>query len=163
MLLVMLTCLTVYDQELGIKLPLHRKKLQLALQAIGSEEEDNKGKLDYNWVTSEYQLTAQDISQLLKLILFPIAALFTKLDLAVKLSPILCHFILTSSYSQDGWMTLVCLSIRPSLMRGGWMVVCYTTWQWWVFARKMLFLHKPHRSVDVIVTARQPYLFIWLK
>lgn len=40
-------------QELGIKHPLHRKKLQLALQALGSEEDDNKGKLDYHWVTSE--------------------------------------------------------------------------------------------------------------
>uniref|UniRef100_A0A8C7ZE17 PPFIA binding protein 1b n=1 Tax=Oryzias sinensis TaxID=183150 RepID=A0A8C7ZE17_9TELE len=39
------------EKELGIKHPLHRKKLQLALQALGSEEEDNKGKLDYNWVT----------------------------------------------------------------------------------------------------------------
>ncbi|XP_067906303.1 liprin-beta-1b isoform X1 [Heterodontus francisci] len=39
------------ERELGIKHPLHRKKLQLALQAFGSEEEDNKGKLDYNWVT----------------------------------------------------------------------------------------------------------------
>ncbi|XP_072915901.1 liprin-beta-1b isoform X4 [Hemitrygon akajei] len=39
------------EKELGIKHPLHRKKLQLALQAFGSEEEDNKGKLDYNWVT----------------------------------------------------------------------------------------------------------------
>uniref|UniRef100_A0A673X0N1 PPFIA binding protein 1b n=1 Tax=Salmo trutta TaxID=8032 RepID=A0A673X0N1_SALTR len=39
------------EKELGIKHPLHRKKLQLALQALGSEEDDNKGKLDYNWVT----------------------------------------------------------------------------------------------------------------
>ncbi|XP_075998287.1 liprin-beta-1b isoform X1 [Genypterus blacodes] len=39
------------DRELGIKHPLHRKKLQLTLQALGSEEEDNKGKLDYHWVT----------------------------------------------------------------------------------------------------------------
>ncbi|XP_027857616.1 liprin-beta-1b isoform X2 [Xiphophorus couchianus] len=39
------------ERELGIKQQLHRKKLQLALQALGSEEEDNKGKLDYNWVT----------------------------------------------------------------------------------------------------------------
>ncbi|KAM9572103.1 liprin-beta-1-like isoform 29-T36 [Salvelinus alpinus] len=39
------------ERELGIKHPLHRKKLQLALQALGSEEDDNKGKLDYNWVT----------------------------------------------------------------------------------------------------------------
>ncbi|MEQ2287355.1 Liprin-beta-1, partial [Ameca splendens] len=39
------------ERELGIKQPLHRKKLQLTLQALGSEEENNKGKLDYNWVT----------------------------------------------------------------------------------------------------------------
>uniref|UniRef100_A0A4W5LVJ9 PPFIA binding protein 1b n=1 Tax=Hucho hucho TaxID=62062 RepID=A0A4W5LVJ9_9TELE len=39
------------ERELGIKHPLHRKKLQLALQALGSEEDDNRGKLDYNWVT----------------------------------------------------------------------------------------------------------------
>ncbi|XP_074490287.1 liprin-beta-1b isoform X3 [Sebastes fasciatus] len=39
------------ERELGIKHVLHRKKLQLALQALGSEEEDNKGKLDYHWVT----------------------------------------------------------------------------------------------------------------
>ncbi|KAK5902453.1 hypothetical protein CesoFtcFv8_007703 [Champsocephalus esox] len=39
------------ERELGIKHPLHKKKLQLALQALGSEEENNKGKLDYNWVT----------------------------------------------------------------------------------------------------------------
>ncbi|XP_015259817.1 PREDICTED: liprin-beta-1 isoform X4 [Cyprinodon variegatus] len=39
------------ERELGIKQPLHRKKLQLSLQALGSEQEDNKGKLDYNWVT----------------------------------------------------------------------------------------------------------------
>uniref|UniRef100_A0A3Q3IWV0 SAM domain-containing protein n=1 Tax=Monopterus albus TaxID=43700 RepID=A0A3Q3IWV0_MONAL len=38
------------ERELGIKTPLHRKKLQLALQALGSEEDDNKGRLDYNWV-----------------------------------------------------------------------------------------------------------------
>lgn len=47
------SCHTAVVQELGIKHPLHRKKLQLALQSFGSEEEDNKGKLDYNWVTSE--------------------------------------------------------------------------------------------------------------
>ncbi|XP_074860275.1 liprin-beta-1 isoform X14 [Carettochelys insculpta] len=39
------------EKELGIKHPLHRKKLQLALQALGSEEENNHGKLDYSWVT----------------------------------------------------------------------------------------------------------------
>ncbi|XP_046513115.1 liprin-beta-1 isoform X6 [Equus quagga] len=39
------------EKELGIKHLLHRKKLQLALQALGSEEETNHGKLDFNWVT----------------------------------------------------------------------------------------------------------------
>ncbi|XP_040401063.1 liprin-beta-1 isoform X16 [Cygnus olor] len=39
------------EKELGIKHPLHRKKLQLALQALGSEEENSHGKLDYHWVT----------------------------------------------------------------------------------------------------------------
>ncbi|XP_023370449.1 liprin-beta-1 isoform X7 [Otolemur garnettii] len=39
------------EKELGIKHSLHRKKLQLALQALGSEEETNHGKLDFTWVT----------------------------------------------------------------------------------------------------------------
>ncbi|KAM8910064.1 liprin-beta-1 isoform 2-T2 [Spinachia spinachia] len=39
------------EKELCMKHPLHRKKLQLALQALGSEEEDLKGRLDHNWVT----------------------------------------------------------------------------------------------------------------
>ncbi|XP_027007130.1 liprin-beta-1 isoform X2 [Tachysurus fulvidraco] len=39
------------EKELGIRHPLHRKKLQLALQALGSEEDDAKSKLDFNWVT----------------------------------------------------------------------------------------------------------------
>ncbi|XP_046890384.1 liprin-beta-1b isoform X6 [Hypomesus transpacificus] len=39
------------EKELGIRHTLHRKKLQLALQALGSEEEDGKGRLDYSWVT----------------------------------------------------------------------------------------------------------------
>ncbi|KAL6116678.1 ppfibp1 [Pungitius sinensis] len=39
------------EKELGMKHPLHRKKLQLALQALGSEEEDLKSRLDHNWVT----------------------------------------------------------------------------------------------------------------
>uniref|UniRef100_A0A8C7K9W2 PPFIA binding protein 1 n=1 Tax=Oncorhynchus kisutch TaxID=8019 RepID=A0A8C7K9W2_ONCKI len=39
------------EKELGIKQPLHRKKLQLALQALGSEEDVSKAKLDHNWVT----------------------------------------------------------------------------------------------------------------
>ncbi|XP_076861211.1 liprin-beta-1 isoform X2 [Brachyhypopomus gauderio] len=39
------------EKELGIRHPLHRKKLQLALQTLGSEEDDSMGKLDFNWVT----------------------------------------------------------------------------------------------------------------
>ncbi|XP_030844891.1 liprin-beta-1 isoform X2 [Strongylocentrotus purpuratus] len=39
------------EKYLGLKNPLHRKKLQLALQAMGSECEDKQGDLDYHWVT----------------------------------------------------------------------------------------------------------------
>ncbi|XP_037615918.1 liprin-beta-1-like isoform X1 [Sebastes umbrosus] len=39
------------EKELCMKQPLHRKKLQLALQALGSEEDYLKGRLDHNWVT----------------------------------------------------------------------------------------------------------------
>ncbi|XP_046728727.1 liprin-beta-1 isoform X2 [Silurus meridionalis] len=38
------------EKELGIRHPLHRKKLLLALQALSSEEGDSKSKLDFNWV-----------------------------------------------------------------------------------------------------------------
>lgn len=36
-----------------MKHPLHRKKLQLALQALRSPDDLLKGKLDHNWVTRE--------------------------------------------------------------------------------------------------------------
>ncbi|CAL8242458.1 unnamed protein product [Merluccius merluccius] len=40
------------EKELCIRNPLHRKKLQLALQALGSSEEDDlQGRLNHNWVT----------------------------------------------------------------------------------------------------------------
>ncbi|XP_077357493.1 liprin-beta-1-like isoform X2 [Festucalex cinctus] len=39
------------EKELGMKHPLHRKKLQLALQALNSHDDLLKGKLDHNWVT----------------------------------------------------------------------------------------------------------------
>ncbi|XP_072172396.1 liprin-beta-1-like [Diadema setosum] len=39
------------EKYLGLKNPLHRKKLQLALQAVGSEQDDKPGELDYHWVT----------------------------------------------------------------------------------------------------------------
>ncbi|XP_071954632.1 liprin-beta-1-like isoform X4 [Antedon mediterranea] len=41
---------TLYS-ELGVKNPLHRKKLLLALQAISKNEKDKMGELDYTWVT----------------------------------------------------------------------------------------------------------------
>lgn len=41
-----------------MKQPLHRKKLQLALQALGDGAEDDlRGKLDHNWVTSKDDTT----------------------------------------------------------------------------------------------------------
>lgn len=46
-------CVNCSLQDLCMKQPLHRKKLQLALQALGSDEDDLRGKLDHNWVTSE--------------------------------------------------------------------------------------------------------------
>uniref|UniRef100_A0AAY4CVQ3 SAM domain-containing protein n=1 Tax=Denticeps clupeoides TaxID=299321 RepID=A0AAY4CVQ3_9TELE len=39
------------EKELGIRNHLHRKKLQLALQALGTEEDDPKSSLDFGWVT----------------------------------------------------------------------------------------------------------------
>ncbi|CAG04148.1 unnamed protein product, partial [Tetraodon nigroviridis] len=38
------------EKELSMRQPLHRKKLRLALQALGSHD-DLRGKLDHNWVT----------------------------------------------------------------------------------------------------------------
>lgn len=54
--------LSFLSQELGVKHPLHRKKLQLALQALGSEEENNHGKLDYRWVTSKILFPAEAVT-----------------------------------------------------------------------------------------------------
>lgn len=45
-----------------MKQPLHKKKLQLALQALGSEDDDLKGKLDHNWVTSECDVVSFNTS-----------------------------------------------------------------------------------------------------
>ncbi|XP_055957605.1 liprin-beta-1-like isoform X4 [Patella vulgata] len=39
------------EKEMGMKNGLHRKKLQLALQVIGSESNDRLSDLDHNWVT----------------------------------------------------------------------------------------------------------------
>ncbi|XP_077401726.1 liprin-beta-1-like isoform X2 [Vanacampus margaritifer] len=39
------------EKELGMKHPLHRKKLQLALQALNLHDDHLQGKLDHNWVT----------------------------------------------------------------------------------------------------------------
>ncbi|XP_066439374.1 liprin-beta-2 isoform X7 [Eleutherodactylus coqui] len=39
------------EKELGIKHPLHRKKLQLAVNAISSKKDEKSGQLDHVWVT----------------------------------------------------------------------------------------------------------------
>ncbi|MEE6499153.1 hypothetical protein FKM82_003343 [Ascaphus truei] len=39
------------EKELGIKHPLHRKKLQLAITAINNKQEEKSGTLDHMWVT----------------------------------------------------------------------------------------------------------------
>lgn len=39
------------EKELGIKHPLHRKKLQLAMNSINTKKEDKSGQLDHVWVT----------------------------------------------------------------------------------------------------------------
>ncbi|KAM5137947.1 liprin-beta-2 isoform 2-T2 [Mantella aurantiaca] len=39
------------EKELGIKNPLHRKKLQLAMTSINTKKEDKSGQLDHVWVT----------------------------------------------------------------------------------------------------------------
>lgn len=41
-------------QELLLKNPLHRKKLQLAIQAITSKQPEKSAELDYIWVTRMY-------------------------------------------------------------------------------------------------------------
>ncbi|ETE56379.1 hypothetical protein L345_17910, partial [Ophiophagus hannah] len=37
--------------ELGIKHPLHRKKLVLAVKAINTKQDDKSAELDHIWVT----------------------------------------------------------------------------------------------------------------
>ena len=44
-----------FIQELGIKNHYHKKKLQLALQAIGSDTRGPMDELDHNWVTRKCQ------------------------------------------------------------------------------------------------------------
>lgn len=39
------------EKELGIKNPLHRKKLQLAISAISAKKDEKSGQLDHMWVT----------------------------------------------------------------------------------------------------------------
>ncbi|XP_072277641.1 liprin-beta-2 [Pyxicephalus adspersus] len=41
----------ILEKELGIKHPLHRKKLQLAISSINTKKEDKSGQLDHVWVT----------------------------------------------------------------------------------------------------------------
>lgn len=46
-------------QELGVKHPLHRKKLQLALQQINSTGKVKKMDLDHHWVTRKCSVKAR--------------------------------------------------------------------------------------------------------
>ncbi|XP_078537016.1 liprin-beta-2 isoform X8 [Lissotriton helveticus] len=39
------------EKELGVKHPLHRKKLQLAVKSINTKQEEKSGQLDHMWVT----------------------------------------------------------------------------------------------------------------
>ncbi|XP_063800573.1 liprin-beta-2 isoform X8 [Pseudophryne corroboree] len=41
----------ILEKELGIKQPLHRKKLQLAVNAISTKKDEKSGQLDHMWVT----------------------------------------------------------------------------------------------------------------
>lgn len=41
-------------QELGIKNPLHRKKLQLAIKAISTKQTEKSAELDFIWVTRKF-------------------------------------------------------------------------------------------------------------
>lgn len=81
--------------------PLHRKKLQLALQALGADH-DPKGKLDHNWATSECCHATVPHSSL---------------DAWVN-APVLF---------QGGWTTSASRSTRATLMRLVWTDACCTT------------------------------------
>lgn len=41
-------------QELALKNPLHRKKLQLAMKTVVSKQPEKSAELDYIWVTRTY-------------------------------------------------------------------------------------------------------------
>lgn len=82
--------------------PLHRKKLQLALQALGSDA-DPKGKLDHNWATSECCHTA----------------VVLQISFNAWFNP--------PMLLQGGWMTSASRSTRATLMRLVWTDACCTT------------------------------------
>uniref|UniRef100_A0A6I8NJQ4 PPFIA binding protein 2 n=1 Tax=Ornithorhynchus anatinus TaxID=9258 RepID=A0A6I8NJQ4_ORNAN len=46
------------EKELGIKHPLHRKKLVLAIKSINTKQEEKSAQLDHIWVTRECEATA---------------------------------------------------------------------------------------------------------
>lgn len=79
--------------------PLHRKKLQLALQALGADD-DPKGKLDHNWATSEC---------------------------CNRGSPAVLLWVNAPMLFQGGWMTSASRSTRATLMRLAWTDACCTT------------------------------------
>lgn len=54
----------IFLQELGIRNHLHRKKLQLALQAVATNAQGLMHRLDYHWVTSKWNMTLRYRSEL---------------------------------------------------------------------------------------------------
>lgn len=88
-------------QEMGMRNPLHRKKLQLALNAFTSKVREKSSELDYIWVTRE-TLSSQTFVVMMQ----QPAALSSGLFLVC----------------QAGWMTSACLSTRTSFTKLEWTV-----------------------------------------
>lgn len=82
-----------------MKNPLHRKKLQLALNAFTSKVREKSSELDYIWVTRKSP---------------PSWAFVVMTSEPVALNSCLCLVY------QAGWMTSACLSTRTSSMKLAW-------------------------------------------
>lgn len=84
---------------MGMKNPLHRKKLQLALNAFTSKVREKSSELDYIWVTRKTLSSGT-------------FAVMTQQPAALNS----CLYIVY----QAGWMTSACLSTRTSSMKLEW-------------------------------------------
>lgn len=84
-----------------MKNPLHRKKLQLALNAFTSKVREKSSELDYIWVTRK-TLTSWTF-------------------VVMTQQPVALNSCLYLVY-QAGWMTSACLSTRISSMKLEWTV-----------------------------------------